>query len=38
MLMGKGVGSSSGGETVIVADNGHPVVLHYFILAEVGKV
>ena len=30
MLMGKGVGSSSEEETVIVAANGHPVDLHHF--------
>jgi hypothetical protein len=31
MLMGKGVGSSSEGETVIVAhDGGHPGNLHHF--------
>ena len=30
MLIGKGVGSSSEEETVIVAANGHPVNLHHF--------
>jgi len=30
MLMGKGVGSSSEGETVIVAYTGHPEIPHHF--------
>ena len=31
MLMGKKVGSSSGEETVIVANSGHAVDPHYFL-------
>ena len=37
MLMGKGVGSSSEEETVIVAYAGHPVNLHHFYFGSVAE-